>query len=152
MPSGVPKSVTTTVRFDEDELAFLKERRKAMQLRSLASLIRVGLRVVLKLPNLEEQRLLCIHEQVAQLRGMAGNLNQMAKAANAGKFRMNKRTADLMVRMDEEIHELRGVLEEYIKDTQTRSFTWALEIERRAEKQRAHRESPKVRMLLENTK
>ncbi|MFA3918829.1 plasmid mobilization relaxosome protein MobC [Ruegeria hyattellae] len=152
MPSGVPKSVTTTVRFYEDELALLKERRKAMQLRSLASLIRVGLRVALRLPNLEEKRLLRIQEQVVQLRGMAGNLNQMAKAANAGKFRLNRRTEELLVEMDEEIHELRKVLENYIEDTRTRSFTWALDIERRAEKQRAHRESPKVRMLLETRK
>ncbi len=152
MPSGVSKTVTTTVRFERDELALLKERRKAMQLRSLSSLIRVGLRVVLRLPNLEEKRLLHIDDQVVQLRGMAGNLNQMAKAANAGKFRLNKRTEELLINMDEAIHELRGLLQSYIDDTETRSFTWALDIEKRAEKQRAYRDSPKVRMLLENKK
>ena len=41
MPKGVPKSVTTTMRFDEDELAFLKQRSRAMQLRSATALVRV---------------------------------------------------------------------------------------------------------------
>lgn len=152
MPSGVPKSVTTTMRFDEDELAFLKERRKIMQLRSVTGLVRVCIRMALGIPNLQEQRLLQLQQHLIQVRGMAGNLNQMAKAANAGKFRLNKRTEDLMIQMDEEIHELRGLIEHYIKVAKTRSLTEALELERKAEEARAHRTSPKVRALLEQKK
>lgn len=45
MPSGTSTSVVKSMRFDEDEWAFLGQRRKAMQLRSVTGLVRVCLRV-----------------------------------------------------------------------------------------------------------
>ena len=145
MPSGVPKTVTTTVRFERDELAALKEYRTAMRLRSLGGLIRVGLRVALRLPNLEEKRLLRIEEQIVQLRGMASNLNQMAKAANAGKFRTNKRTEERMAQMTETISELTHLLNEYCSAADRRPIMWAVKAEQVAEQRRAHRVSPNVK-------
>ncbi len=60
MPIGVSKSVTTTMRFDEDEWAFLERRRKAVQLRRMTGLVRVCLRVAsgrahLKGPRISSQ-------------------------------------------------------------------------------------------------
>lgn len=145
MPSGLSKTVTTTVRFERDELASLKAYRKAMQLRSLGGLIRVGLRVALRLPNLEEKRLLRIDEQIVQLRGMASNLNQMAKVANAGKFRTNKRTEDLMAEMNATISELTHLLNEYCAAADRRPIVWAVKAEQVAEQRRTHRVSPNAK-------
>jgi signal transduction histidine kinase len=133
------------MRFERDELASLKEYQKTMQLRSLAGLIRVGLRAALRLPNLEERRLLRMDEQVTQLRGMATNLNQMAKAANAGKFRMNKRTEDLMAQMYAAISDLTHLLNEYCSAADHRPILPAVNAEKLAEQRRAHRVSPNVK-------
>lgn len=145
MPDGVRNTVTTTIRFERAELASLKEYREIMKLRSLAGLIRVGLRVALRLPNLEEKRLLRVDEQLLQLRGMASNLNQMAKAANAGKFRTNKRTEALMEQMNAAISELTNLLNEYCSAVENRPIEWAVKAEKVAEKRRAHRVSPNVK-------
>ncbi|MFA3919356.1 MobC family plasmid mobilization relaxosome protein [Ruegeria hyattellae] len=145
MPQGVPKSVTTTMRFDEDELAFLKQRSKAMQLRSVTGLVRVCIRVAFGIPSKEEFRILQFKEHLVQLAGMANNLNQMTRAANAGKFRLNKRTEDQIEAMKVEVRLLRRLLEDYSDAAHERSFTHALEIERLAEKQRAARVSPKAK-------
>lgn len=145
MPNGVPKSVTTTMRLDEDELAFLKERRKVMQLRGVSSLLRVCVRVAFGIPSKEEFRTLQFKEHLDQLVGMANNLNQMTRAANAGKFRLNKRTEDQIEAMKVEVRALRRLFDDYSDAAHERSFTRALEIERLAEKQRAARVSPKAK-------
>lgn len=146
MPQGVPKSVTTTMRFDEDELAFLKQRSKAMQLRSVTGLVRVCIRIAFGIPSKEEFRTLQFREHLVQLVGMANNLNQMTRAANAGKFRLNKRTEDQIEAMTVEIRALRRLIEDYADAAHERSFTRALEIERLAEKQRAARVSSKPKV------
>lgn len=143
MPPGVSKSVTTTMRFDEDELAFLKQRRKAMQLRSVTGLVRVCIRIAFGIPTIEEFERLRFNAHEAQLAGMANNLNQMTRAANAGKFRLNKRTEDQIEAMKVEVRELRQLFQDYADAARERSFTRALEIERITEIQRAHRVSPK---------
>ena len=145
MPQGVPKSVTTTLRFDEDELAFLKQRSKAMQLRSVTGLVRVCIRIAFGIPSKEEFRTQHFKEHLAQLVGMANNLNQMTRAANAGKLRLNHRTEDQIEAMKVEVRELRRLIEDYSDAAHERSFTRALEIERLAEKQRATRVSPKAK-------
>lgn len=146
MPQGVPKSVTTTMRFDEDELAFLKQRSKAMQLRSVTGLVRVCIRIAFGIPSKEEFRTHQFKEHLVQLVGMANNLNQMTRAANAGKFRLNKRTEDQLAAMKDEVRELRRLIEDYSDAAHERSFTRALEIERLAEKQRASRVAPKAKV------
>ncbi len=152
MPSGARKTVTTTIRFERDELPALKGYRETMQLRSLAGLIRVGLRVALRLPNLVKRRLLRIDEQIQQVHGMANNLNQMAKAANAGKFRMNKRTEELMTQMDKTITELTHLLNEYWSAAAARPISWAVKTEQVTERRRAHRVSPNDKAGLEKDK
>jgi len=143
MPSGISKSIVKSMRFDEDEWAFLEQRRKAMQLRSVTGLARVCIRVAFGIPTKEEFRTQHFKDHLAQLVGMANNLNQMTKAANAGKFRLNKRTEDQIAAMVLEIRELRQLFEDYSDAAHERSFTRALEIEQLAEKQRAHRVSPR---------
>ncbi|MEM6886983.1 MAG: MobC family plasmid mobilization relaxosome protein [Pseudomonadota bacterium] len=145
MPSGIPKSLVKSMRFDEDEWAFLEQRRKAMQLRSVTGLVRVCLRVAFGIPTKEEFRTLQFKEHLVQLIGMANNLNQMTRAANAGKFRLNKRTEDQIEAMKVEIRELRQLFEDYSDAARARSFTRAVEIERLAEIQRAHRVSPNAK-------
>lgn len=145
MPKGASKSVTTSMRFDEDELAFLKQRSRAMQLRSVTGLVRVCIRVAFGIPTKEEFRTQKFEALLVQLAGMANNLNQMTRAANAGKFRLNKRTEDQIEAMKIEVRGLRQSLQDYSDAAHERSFTRALKIERLAEKQRAHRVSPKAR-------
>jgi predicted ATP-dependent protease len=146
MPKGAPKSVTTTMRFDEDELAFLKQRSKAMELRSVTGLVRVCIRIAFGIPSKEEFRTQKFKEHLAQLVGMANNLNQMTRAANAGKFRLNKRTEEQIEAMKVEVRDLRRLIEDYSDAAHQRSFTRALEIERLAEEQRASRVPPKAKV------
>lgn len=145
MPTGIPKSLVKSMRFDEDEWAFLEKRRKALQLRSVTGLVRVCLRVAFGIPTVEEFERLRFKAHEAQLVGMANNLNQMAKAANAGKFRLNKRTEDQIEAMKVEVSALRKLFEDYTDAARERSFTRALEVERLAERQRASRISPKAK-------
>ncbi|WP_299668588.1 plasmid mobilization relaxosome protein MobC [uncultured Ruegeria sp.] len=145
MPTGQPKSVTTTMRFDEDELAFLKQRSRAMQLRSVTGLVRVCLRVAFGIPTKEEFRTQRFEAHLVQLVRIANDLNQMTRAANVGKFSLNKRTEDQIEAVKIEIRVLRQLFEEYSDAARERSFTRALEIERRAEKRRAARASPKAK-------
>lgn len=146
MPSGVPKTLVKSMRFDEDEWSFLEQRRKALQLRSVTALLRMCLRVAFGIPTKEEFVAKKFKEHLAQLVGMANNLNQMTRAANAGKFRLNKRTEDQIEAMKVEIRELRQLFEDYSDAAHERSFTRALEIERLAEKQRAARVSPNAKV------
>ncbi|MEX0278582.1 MAG: MobC family plasmid mobilization relaxosome protein [Ruegeria sp.] len=134
------------MRFDEDEWSFLEQRRKALQLRSVTALLRMCLRVAFGIPTKEEFVAKKFKEHLAQLVGMANNLNQMTRAANAGKFRLNKRTEDQIEAMKVEIRELRQLFEDYSDAAHERSFTRALEIERLAEKQRAARVSPNAKV------
>ncbi|WP_108862357.1 MobC family plasmid mobilization relaxosome protein [Ruegeria sp. Alg231-54] len=146
MPSGISKSVVKSMRFDEDEWAFLEQRRKVLQLRSVTGLVRMCLRVAFGIPTKEEFVAKAFNAHLVQLVGMANNLNQMTRAANAGKFRLNKRTEDQIAAMKVEIRELRRLFEDYSDTAHERSFTRALEIERLAEKQRAARVSPKAKI------
>jgi hypothetical protein len=146
MPSGIPKSLVKSMRFDEDEWTFLEQRRKAMQLRSVTGLMRVCLRVAFGIPTKEEFVAKKFNAHLVQLVGMANNLNQMTRAANAGKFRLNKRTEDQIEAMKLEVRELRRLFEDYSDAAHQRSFTRALEIERLAEKQRATRVSPNTKV------
>ena len=152
MPSGISKSVVTSMRFDEDELAFLEKRRKAMQLRSVTGLVRVCIRVAFGIPTKEEFRTQHFKAHLDQLVGMANNLNQMTRAANAGKFRLNKHTEEQIEAMKLEIRTLRQLFQDYSDAAHERSFTRALEIERLAEKQRAHRVPPKAQAKAESGK
>lgn len=145
MPTGQPKSVTTTMRFDEDELAFLKQRSQAMQLRSVTGLVRVCLRVAFGIPTKEEFRTQHFEAHLVQLVRMGNTLNQLTRDAGAGKLRLDKHVADQIEAMKVEIRELRQLFEEYADAARERSFTRALEIERRAEKRRAARVSPKAK-------
>ena len=146
MPSGISKSVVKSMRFDEDEWAFLEQRRKVLQLRSVTGLVRMCLRVAFGIPTKEELVAKKFNAHLVQLVGMANNLNQMTRAANAGKFRLNKRTEDQIAAMKVEIRELRQLFEDYSDTAHERSLTRALEIERLAEKQRAARVSPKAKV------
>lgn len=56
MPTDQAKSVTTTMRFDEDELAFLTQRSKMMHPRSVTGLMHVYLRVSLGILTKEKFR------------------------------------------------------------------------------------------------
>lgn len=146
MPSGISKSVVKSMRFDEDEWAFLEQRRKVLQLRSVTGLVRMCLRVAFGIPTKEELVAKKFNAHLVQLVGMANNLNQMTRAANAGKFRLNKHTEDQLEAMKLEVRALRQLFEDYSDAAHERSLTRALEIERLAEKQRAARVSPKVKV------
>ena len=141
MPTGQSKSVTTTMRFDEDKLAFLKQRSQAMQLRSVTGLVRVCLRVAFGIPTKEEFRTQRFEAHLVQLVRMANTLNQMTRAAHVGELRLNERTADQIEATKVEIRELRHLFEEYADAVRERSFTRALEIERWAA-----RVSPKAKV------
>ena len=146
MPSGSSKSVVKSMRFDEDEWAFLEQRRKAMQLRSVTGLVRVCLRVAFGIPTQEEFRTQQFKAHLVQLIGIANDLTQMTRAANAGKLRLDTRMEDQLADVKQEVRALRQLIEDYSDAAHERSFTRALELERRAEKQRARRVSPKAKV------
>jgi hypothetical protein len=145
MPTGISKSVVKSMRFDEDEWTFLNQRRKAMQLRSVTGLVRVCLRIAFGIPTKEEFRTQGFKEHLAQLADMADDLNEMASAADAGKLRIDRRTEVLLEDMKLEVRTLRQLFEDYSSVAHERSFTRALELERAAEKRRAHRMPPMAR-------
>lgn len=122
MPKGVIKSSVYPMRFEADELALLKALSKELGIRSLAALIRLYIRIGLGTPTREQATMHKFDDIKRQLRGMANNLNQMTRAANAGKFRLNKRTEDQLEEMKVLVQSASDLLNTYQDASQIRSL------------------------------
>ena len=125
MPSGAPKSSVYPIRFDKDELSLLRKFSKEFELRSVAALLRLYIRIGMGLPSRELARLHEFQEMLRQLRGMANNLNQMTKAANAGKFRLDKRTEQSIEEMRQFVEASCDLLNDYQDSASIKSIVRA---------------------------
>lgn len=118
-------SVTTTVRFKPDELDWLKQYAKSLGT-DVSGLIRTAMRSALGVPTKSEFQACGFDELLLQLTGAARNLNQMTKAANAGKLIWDAGTAR---RVEEVAVETKAVAEAffaYRRIALTRNLTAAL--------------------------
>ncbi|KIC39842.1 hypothetical protein RA27_17490 [Ruegeria sp. ANG-R] len=125
MPKGVLKDSVYPMRFEADELALLRNLSKQLGLRSVASLIRLFIRNGMGLPTLEQAKNNQFDDLARQLRVTASNLNQMTRAANAGKFRLNKRTEDTLEEMKTLLAASQRLLNDYQDTANLRSLVRA---------------------------
>lgn len=138
-----PKSVTTTIRFDDDELEWLKERAAKTGLRGVTSVVRVCLRVAFGIPTKEEAYSHGFRDYLIQLTGVARNLNQMTRAANMGKLRWNGKAEQQIAELQGEVRTLIRYFEDYTRTANRRSLVEAIEFEKAAAQGRAKRIMPK---------
>lgn len=126
MPKGVTKSSVYPMRFEADELALLKVQSKEFNLRSVAALIRIYIRICQGTPTRLQEEAADLDDIRLQLRGVATNLNQMAKAANAGKFRLTSHVEAELKDLQETVRVTLDLLNAYKDATRIRSLVRAL--------------------------
>ncbi len=126
MPEGVVKSSVYHMRFEADELALLKAQSQEFNLRSVAALIRIYIRICQGTPTRLKEEAADLDDIRLQLKGVSTNLNQMAKAANAGKFHLTSYAEADLKALDETVKLTLDLLSAYKDATNIRSFVRAL--------------------------
>lgn len=118
-------SVTTTIRFKAKELALLKGFSKKHST-SVSGLIRASIRLAFGIPEEEEGNIRAFHAITLQLTGVARNLNQITRAANAGKLKWNKSAEEEVEAVRVQVLEALALFRGFQKAAATRDLTSAI--------------------------
>ena len=121
MAEKVSKSMVSSIRWTAEEHSYLTEKTKAWNV-SIAAFIRTSIRIALGIPTKEEANIRRFQELEDQLRGLAGNFNQLTRAANAGKVMWTASDAELVSDLSVAVSEARSLFREHKRQASQRGF------------------------------
>lgn len=121
-------SVVSSIRLSADEHAFLKKLSIRFD-KPISAFLKLSVRIALGVPNKEEANIRRFQSIEKQLVGMARNLNQMARSANAGRLLWQSEERNEIGKLLCEVEELRDALREYQNQAAQRDFIGSVDAE-----------------------
>ncbi|WP_282611312.1 plasmid mobilization relaxosome protein MobC [Pelagibius sp. Alg239-R121] len=121
------RSLTTSIRMSETEHAHLKAFTERAGV-TLSALFKTSVRLALGVPTREEANIRQFDNIQRQLYGAAHNLNQITRAANAGRFKMGGHAEAVIADLAAEVRRTHELFVDFRRAAHSRDLVEALEI------------------------